>query len=275
MYTQYSMHSLSAPTSHVWLTALPAQYQQEYHIQEDNDAGDRPFSLEVMDRSPLSACTGYISVGACMVLHHIQERCIQECRIRGIDIIWGSYAAQLTALRCTVINFQNGPWHAPQRVSPSALPPYFCEDFSPVSSFRRSLPIARTVERFRRKFIKKLQRLSIDPDTPQAAWYARAEMRRWGLYIYPEFRAFLQTLPVYDTYIPEIAAQLIHDHEFVSQVTVACNEIPSYVAQEALWIDYKPLLITAKERWKLHRIRAEACHATIICRNRLEDRTYA
>lgn len=91
----------------------------------------------------------------------------------------------------------------------------------------------------------------------------RAEMRRWGMYTYPEFREFLQDLPVYNDYILHIAREIAVSNLFKESVARACPEAADHITQEAQRVMRLQQQEAKKSQiMKLHRDRGDAVHAT-------------
>lgn len=148
---------------------------------------------------------------------------VQEYARRGIDPVWLTPAACDVATRCTVVNYLNGPPLSKQIIPPSRLPINFRDNFSASWTLWD-----RSTKYFQDQFNQKNRNFNSDEHHA----YARAEMRRWAMYKSCEFREFLQTLPVYNDYIFEIAAQLAHDEEFTMLVVKACSEVIDWVLEE-------------------------------------------
>lgn len=170
----------------------------------------------------------------------------QEYARRGIDPVWLTPAARDVALRCTVINYLNGPPLSKQIIPPSRLPTNFREDFSvPWILWERS------AQCFYDQFNHKIRNCTTD----ECHAYARAEMRRWAMYKSSEFRAFLQELPVYSEYLLEIAAQFRYDEEFTGIVFGTCPEAIDWIFEEVQRIRSIQRILEAQAR-HAHSIRS-------------------
>jgi hypothetical protein len=141
---------------------------------------------------------------------------------------FSSDAAHNVFLRCTVLNFLNGPSNAYQTILPSQLPSGFHGNFKKSWYVRE-----RSVEYFKNQFHQKLCALGLHNQHDKALLYERAEMRRWDLYNSHAFREFLKSLYVYRDYILEIAAQFEHDAEFAKAVAQVCEDAQEWVCTQA------------------------------------------
>lgn len=136
------------------------------------------------------------------------------------------------------------------------LPQGFKDDFSPVGYLWHILHNP-SVGYFHTKLDAKLERAPSD----QHDKIMRAEMRRWGMYAYPEFREFLQDLLIYNDYMSRIARELTTSVQLKESIACACSDTPDYIAQEAQRIVVLQQRETQKAQvMKCYRDRCDAVH---------------
>lgn len=82
-------------------------------------------------------------------------------------------------------------------------------------------------------FHNKLDALLEYAASNEQANIMRAQMQRWGMYTYLEFREFLQDLLVYNQYILRIAHEIATNALLKESIARACSDAPGYIAQEA------------------------------------------
>ena len=108
------------------------------------------------------------------------------------------------------------------------LPHGFKDDFNPVGYLWRIFH-SPSVGYFHRKLDTKLEYASAD----QHDNIMRAEIRRWAMYEYSEFREFLKDLLVYNSYMLRVARGVATSAQLKESITRACSDAPDYIAQEA------------------------------------------
>ena len=128
----------------------------------------------------------------------------------------------------------------------SPLPDEFRDNFSSTGFFHNFFHKNRDYQHDLTKQIKQDTSTSSSYKYRKAC-HERAMMRQWRDYRYSEFTEFIESLPTYDEYVQEIAAQLEHDTIFADYVKQASEYASDYIRSQAKQVRDKQTKIAKRK----------------------------